>query len=74
MELRERMTKTTVGQVTWADPKIGKTCAQCRFFDRKSKICDKVKLVTGSKGKPFNGDRAIACSVFEALDTGNVSL
>jgi len=74
MELHERMFRTKPGQVTWADPKIGKTCAQCRLFDRKERVCDKVRQVTGAKGKPFDGEKAMACSVFEALDTTNAGL
>ncbi len=74
MELRERMIRTKPGQVTWANPEINKTCAQCGHFGQKTKICGKVRLVTGVKGQPFDGGKAIACSVFEALDTENPSL
>lgn len=71
MELRERMTKTVAGQVTWASPELGKKCVECKHYDN---ACLKVKVVSGIKGKPYDGKRAIACSVFEALDTETPNL
>lgn len=74
MELSERMLLTVAGQVTWASPEIGKKCVDCRQYDQSDMICKKVKLVCRTKGKPFDGRRAIACSVFEALDTKTPNL
>jgi hypothetical protein len=71
MELRERMVRTTAGQVTWASPELGKKCIECRHFDG---ACLKVKVVSGLKGKPYDGKKAIACSVFEGLDTQRPNL
>ena len=74
MELRERMVLTKEGQVTWADPSIGKKCVECshciKKFDKGvTHICDLVKLHTGKAGKPYDALRAIACSKFAPVDT-----
>lgn len=76
MELNERMAWTTEGQVTWADPELGKKCFQCVHADhkwpsaknRKTHICTLVKLVSGRTGAPYDGKRAIACSKFAEVD------
>jgi hypothetical protein len=75
MELQERMAKTVKGQVTWADPSKGMKCKSCKHLSRVplhenrsdkrlNHRCDLVKLHTKKKGVPFNGDLAIACSMF----------
>jgi len=74
MDLRERMTLTHEGQVTWANPDIGKKCYQCVYAvrnpnDMRKKCCAMVKAVTGKNGKPYDVDRAIACSKFSEVDT-----
>ena len=73
MELSERMMKTVDGQVTWAEPKLGKTCAQCRWRIPHPKPkpmmedrCELVFVHSKKQGLPFNAERAIACSMFEA--------
>lgn len=75
MELSERMQKTVQGQVTWASPELGKTCAQCKWRVRhpKPKLaplmedqCQLVFVHTKRRGVPFNASRAIACSKFES--------
>lgn len=73
-ELGQRMAKTVSGQVTWAEPELGKTCAECKHLARhpnpgqfKPDVCQLVKLHTGRIGKPFMGRKAIACPKFEGL-------
>ena len=75
MELQERMSKTVKGQVTWADPDKGMKCKACKHLVRvpshevgsDKRLCHRcalVKLHTKKNGVPFNGDLAIACSMF----------
>ena len=75
MELQERMSKTVKGQVTWADPDKGRKCISCKHLSRlpTHKVgadkrachkCDLVKLHTKKDGVAFNGNLAIACSMF----------
>lgn len=71
-ELKERMVKTMDGQVTWAEPELGKTCAECKHLARHPKpkefrqnVCQLVKVHTGKIGVPFMGRKAIACPKFE---------
>lgn len=75
MELPERMQKTVKGQVTWAKPELGKTCAQCKWRTKHPKpklaprVEDQCRLVfvhSKKPGVPFNANTAIACSMFEA--------
>ena len=76
MELAERVAMTKEGQVTWADPDIGRKCWEClhahnkwpRAPNRKTHICSMVRLVSGRTGKPFDAQRAIACSKFKGVD------
>ena len=76
MERAERMQKTVPGQVTWANPDLGKKCLDCAHITpapqtkgRPMHICTLVRLVSGSKGVPYDAVRAIACSKFAAVDT-----
>jgi len=76
MELTERMQKTVPGQVTWANPDLGKKCLDCAHLtpapQTKGKpmhICALVGVVSGKKGIPYDAVRAIACSKFAAVDT-----
>lgn len=71
-ELGQRMAKTVSGQVTWAEPELGKTCAECRHLARHPKprefkpdVCQLVKVHTGKIGASFMGRKAIACPKFE---------
>lgn len=66
MELAERMRKTVLGQVTWADPDIGKKCWECKNYKRG--ICTLVRVVSGKTGVKYDGKRAIACSKFAGVD------
>lgn len=75
MELAERMQKTVPGQVTWANPDLGKKCLDCAHLTpapktkgRPMHICTLVRVVSGSKGVPYDAERAIACSKFAAVD------
>ncbi|UOF80355.1 hypothetical protein [Caudoviricetes sp.] len=74
MELKDRMLRTVAGQVTWADPELGKKCIDCKWCVRHTKpklaprMEDQCKLVfvhTKRHGVPFNAKLAIACSKFE---------
>lgn len=77
MDLRERMANTKEGQVTWANPDLGKKCSECAHADnkwpsapnRKTHICKLVRVVSGKVGVPYDGNRAIACSKFAEVDT-----
>jgi len=76
MELTERMQKTVPGQVTWANPDLGRKCLDCAHLtpapQTKGKpmhICALVRVVSGKKGIPYDAVRAIACSKFAAVDT-----
>lgn len=76
MELVERMNLTKEGQVTWAQPEIGKKCIDCKHMllspmpsQHRKHICALVKAHTGKVGILYDGNRAIACSEFEGLDT-----
>lgn len=71
MELSERMQKTVDGQLTWADPTLGKMCSDCKYSARHPKpkehrpnVCELVKLHTGKIGEPYMARKAIACSKF----------
>jgi methionyl-tRNA synthetase len=71
MELSERMQKTAEGQLTWADPTLGKTCDQCKHCERHPKprefkpdVCTLVKVHTGKIGMPFMARKAVACPKF----------
>jgi hypothetical protein len=75
MELQERMSLTTKGQVTWADPSKGMKCTVCAHLQAAppsdlgankmlKNRCALVKLHTKKKGALFNGKTAIACSMF----------
>lgn len=73
-ELGQRMAKTVSGQVTWAEPELGKTCAECKHLalhpkprEFKRDVCLLVKVHIGRIGKPFMGRKAIACPKFEGL-------
>ena len=73
MELHERMVLTKEGQVTWANPELGKKCYECAHSARHPKDsskheCKLVKLITKRTGKPYDAYRAIACSKFEVVD------
>ena len=68
------MAKTVVGQVTWADPSLNKTCDQCSQCQRHPKPpkngglkdqCALVKVHSGVEGAPFMARKAIACSKFK---------
>lgn len=76
MELTERMQKTILGQVTWANPDLGKKCIDCAYIaravkikDKKTHVCTLVLAVSGIKGVPYDAKRAIACSKFAEVDT-----
>jgi hypothetical protein len=75
LELQDRMAKTVKGQVSWADPEKGMKCISCKHLSRvpPHKIgadkrlahrCDLVKLHSKKDGAAFNGNLAIACSMF----------
>ena len=70
MELQERMTKTILGQLTWANPEMNAKCEDCQHF--KGEVgkaplgkCALVKAHTKKVGASFDGKIAIACSKFE---------
>ena len=74
MDLFERMQKTVSGQVTWANPELGKKCSECKWCVRHPKPkmaprledqCQLVFVHTKKRGVPFDAKRAIACSKFE---------
>jgi len=74
-KLAERIAVTHEGQVTWADPSLAKRCAACRHYasanisrgkQKDFGRCGMVKVMTRKPGKPFDGQRAWACSKFEA--------
>ena len=76
MELQERMAKTVEGQLTWADPSLGKTCADCKHREAHPKprefkpdICTLVKIHTKKIGVPFMARKAIACGKYEENTT-----
>ena len=71
MELVERMQKTVEGQVTWANPELGKKCIDCAHASLSKKpsshrrhVCKLVRVVSGRSGVLFDAQRAIACSKF----------
>ena len=73
MELSERMQKTVPGQVTWANPELGKKCSDCkwRVKHKRPKLshgfkdqCELVFVRSGRQGEPFNAEKTIACSLF----------
>lgn len=75
MELAERMQKTKLGQATWANPDLGKTCLDCAHLSPAPKpkghathICTLVRVVSGIKGVPYDAARSIACSKFAVVD------
>ena len=59
--LAERMRIHTPGQVTWPEPQLGKTCAECthfittRFKTAGKGECYLVKGHQGVAGKGFDG-------------------
>lgn len=72
-DLQDRMSKTVLGQVTWANPDLGKKCFQCKHIKvhpkpssdgRKMHQCALVKVHMRKPGVPFDGNNAIACSMF----------
>ncbi len=76
MELQERMAKTVLGQLTWANPELGKTCAECKHCATHPKprefrpnVCQLVKVHTGRVGLPFMASKAIACGKYEENTT-----
>ena len=69
------MAKTVKGQVTWADPSKNMKCTSCKHLSRipthemgadkrLAHRCNLVKLHTKKNGVAFNGNLAIACSMF----------
>jgi hypothetical protein len=75
MELQQRINMTAQGQVTWANPEIGKKCIECaniadapRPSQRKKHICELVRVVSGKKGVPYDATIAVACSKFQDID------
>jgi len=75
MELEERMQKTKPGQVTWANPDLGKMCLECAHLEpapkhkgRAMHVCKMVRVVSGMNGIPYDAVRAIACSKFAGID------
>jgi len=80
MGLAERMNATVPGQVTWANPDLGRRCNECIHIQLASRpsqhnrhVCGLVKLVSGRSGVNLNAHRAIACSKFEAIDNKSVT-
>ena len=66
---------TAQGQVTWANPKIGKKCIECahitgapRPSQRRKHIYGLVRVVSGKKGVPYDAEFAVACSKFQDID------
>jgi|GEM_PF-1813408 len=73
MDLQDRMSKTVMGQATWADPDKGMKCVSCKHCGRhpappkegpKKYQCAMVFVHTKKKGVPFDAKSAIACSLF----------
>lgn len=72
--LDERMRMHRAGQITWPEPALGRTCAECRHFlvaDVKTRgkgRCDLVRAHANGKvtGVLFEGANAIACPQFAA--------
>ena len=75
MELAERMQKTKLGQVTWINPDLVKTCLECKHAQlahqsvTHTHVCKLVKVHTKKTGVAIDARRAIACSMFAGVDT-----
>ena len=80
MDVQERMAKTVKGQVTWANPDLGKKCSGCAHIQKVPRAelpknpligvdhrCGLVKVHTGKKGEAFNARTAIACNKFKGV-------
>lgn len=71
--LAERMAKFTAGQITWPEPKLGRTCDQCEYFSRNGiktegkGRCWLVRAHQRVDGLAFKGADAVACPKFRAL-------
>jgi hypothetical protein len=73
--LADRMAKHTPGQVTWPEPLLGKTWAQCRHFaaggfktNPDKGRCRLVAAHQNVTGMGFAGSTAIACPKFTERD------
>lgn len=69
------MAKHVLGQVTWPEPLLGKSCAECAQFrtgefktDPQKGRCRLVAAHQNVTGKGFVGSTAIACPKFEARE------
>jgi len=78
MELQERINMTIKGQLTWANPDLGKKCIQCAHIspahkpvERKRHVCSLVRLHTGKKGVPYDAIYATACNKFHDIDNSD---
>jgi hypothetical protein len=75
MKLQQRINMTVQGQVTWANPEIGRKCIECAHItdapkpsQRKKHICELVRVVSGKKGFPYDAEFSVACSKFQDID------
>ncbi len=65
--LRDRMRLHTAGQITWPEPELNMTCAECSHFNTApfemlgKGSCRLVAVHQGINGKGFDGATAIAC-------------
>ncbi len=70
--LEERMKKTVLGQVTWAEPEMNARCAACAYWAEKRTVkgvrlgvCKLVKVHSPEMNTvAFAGQDAIACPKF----------
>lgn len=73
-DLQDRMSRTVVGQVTWADPDKGMKCISCKHVRKhpsppsngyRKYQCRLVFSHTRKQGHPFDAEKAIACTMFQ---------
>lgn len=70
--LVDRMALHVAGQITWPEPLLRRTCAECQHFNTaglKTAGKGRCNLVRGhqkTEGKAFTGANAVACPQFRA--------
>jgi hypothetical protein len=71
--LDQRMRLTRPGQVTWAQPALGRKCTDCQHYcfsgddPAAGGICALVRTISRRHGPFFQGAEAWACSMFQEL-------
>jgi hypothetical protein len=74
--LQHRISLTRPGQVTWANPALGKSCETCAHLcnsrskrnGEKVAVCSLVKVHSRKPGKEFLVEGAVACSMWRAVE------